>query len=93
MDRYIVMTSAAKMPNKVRAPYGNVAVVETDGEHMPKQIHAGHKSVVSIPWFRGRLHMGYNTRSTRTAFALALIEAKRVAAELNARATEGRDHG
>lgn len=82
MPRYIVMTSSAKMPSKVRAPYRNVAVVETDGVHMPKYINPRHKTVVRIVARWERQHCGHRPRGN-TAFERAYREACALAVTLN----------
>lgn len=83
MPKFIVMTSKAKMPVACVGgfAYRNVAVVETDGQHMPKQIHPRHRAVKSIRFFQGRLFCG---KTSRSAYGRALEEAAALAAELNA---------
>jgi hypothetical protein len=82
IPRFIVMTSSAHMPSRCKfGNYGNVAVVETDGQHMPRQIHIRHASVLSIPYYRGRLNCG---KTERCAFQRCLAEAQQIAARMNA---------
>lgn len=45
VPHYIVMTAAASMPSFCWGSYGKVAVVETDGVNMPKQINPNHKAL------------------------------------------------
>lgn len=84
MSRYIVMTAAACMPGPLKfGTYKRVAVVETDGVRMPKQINPRHAAVRSIPFLRDRLNVG---TTDRCAFRRALADAEAVAAQLNAQA-------
>lgn len=62
VDRFIVMTSSAKMPSRCWGNYGNVAIVETNGAR-PRQINPQHKSVKRIVKIWRRLHIGKNIRS------------------------------
>lgn len=66
---YIVMHSSIKMPASVRAPYRNVAILQTDGARTPSLIrtYLGAK----IVFFSGPLH----ARGKQTAFTCALEEA------------------
>ncbi len=79
MPKYVVLTSSAKMPNSCWGRYGNVAIIETDGKTMPKQINSRHKAVISIPWYRGRLHIG----GPKSAYARAVDEAIALCAKWN----------
>lgn len=81
MRKFIVMTSSARMPNSCYGVYGNVAVVELSvmGK-MPKSIDERHKSIASIPFYRGKLNVG---STEKCAFRRALAQANRIAAELN----------
>lgn len=84
IDRFVVMTAAANMPASCKfGVYRRVAVVETDGEHMPKQINPRHKVVKRIVQTWERLNVGL---TERCAFSVAYREAKQLAAELNAKA-------
>ena len=80
MERYIVMTSAARMPSSCWGRYRHVAVVETDGVNMPSQIHPRHKAVRKIVAVWSRCNVG---RTYRCAYARALVEARQLAARLN----------
>ena len=81
MAKFVVMTAAAKMPSSVKARYRRVAVVETDGESVPRQIHPNHRAVKRIVRTWERLNVGLTTRS---AYYRALAEANVLAAQLNA---------
>lgn len=83
MPRFVVMVAQAKMPTKCFAAYNyrKVAVVETDGVNMPKQIHPSHKSVVSIPFIRDRLFKG---KTKKSAFWIEYAKAVALAEKLNA---------
>lgn len=79
--RFIVMTAKAYMPNSCKfGNYRKVAVIETDGVNMPRQIHPNHAAVKRIVWKRDRLNAG---KTERSAYYVALAEATRMAAELN----------
>ena len=80
MDKYIVMTAEAKMPSKCRGKYGRIAIVETDGINLPKQINPTHKSVIRIVRSWERLNIG---KTDKCAFKKALIEANDICKELN----------
>ena len=80
-DRYIVMTAYACMPNSCWGTYRRVAVVETDGIKMPKQINARRRDVVSIVRTWERLNVG---STDRCAYRKAMAEAQRIAREMNA---------
>ena len=80
MEKYIVMTASAKMPASCWGHYGKVAVVETDGEHMPKQINKRHKAVVLIVKTWDKQHIG---KTDRGAFQQAVKEAYALADKLN----------
>jgi hypothetical protein len=49
MERFIVMTAAANMPNSCWGRYGKVAVVETDGKTKPKQ-DQNHRKTMAKQW-------------------------------------------
>jgi hypothetical protein len=83
MSKYIVMTSCAKMPAKVRHPYRNVAVVETDGLGIPAFIGEHARHCVRVVRYWGRLNTG---TTPRCAYRVALAAAESIAAELNAAA-------
>lgn len=80
VPRYIVMTSSAKMPSKVKSPYKNVAVIETDGEGWPKFIGERAIHTVRVVDYRGPLNVGSTPRS---AFYRACAEAEALANKLN----------
>ena len=81
MDRFVVMTAAAYMPSSLKfGKYGKVAVVETDGVTMPKQIHPGHRACRRIVEVWDRLNIGH---TERCAFQRALAEARALAEKLN----------
>jgi hypothetical protein len=82
IDRYIVMTARECMPTSCWGEYRKIAVVETDGIHLPKQIHPRHKSVVRIVERWNKLFCGI---SKRCAYAIALAEAESLCDELNAK--------
>jgi len=75
MPRYVVITASTPMPASVSAPYRKVAVMETDGEHIPR-----HRAVKRIVWAQDRLFAG---KTNRCAYRRALAEAHRLAYELN----------
>lgn len=79
MEKFIVMTAKAKMPNSCWSSYGRVAVVETNGIDMPKQINHTHNSVMRIVKTWEKLNIG----GSRSAFQLALKDAKELAKNLN----------
>lgn len=81
IPRYVVMTAAACMPASCKyGRYGKVAVVETDGERMPKQINPTHKAVRRIVEVWDRRFVG---KTDQCAFRRALAEATYLAAKLN----------
>lgn len=79
--KFIVMTAAAKMPNSCWGVYKRVAIVETDGVNMPKQINPKHNAVKRIVRLWDRLNVG---RTSRCAFSRALSEARQLCEQLNA---------
>lgn len=87
VDRFVVLTSSAHMPNSVRSAYRNVAVIETDGINMPRRINKRDKAVVRIVALWERQHMGRNPRGN-TAYEVALREAFAMAARLNTQQVE-----
>lgn len=87
MNKFIVMTAAAPMPSSCKGGYRRVAVVETDGENMPKQIHPNHKSVVRIVTTWEKLNVGTTDRCAyQRALAAANVLAQRLNAEVEATA-------
>lgn len=85
IPRYIVMTASCHMPASVKAPYGKVAVVETDRIHKPQQINSHHRSVVRVVRLWTRLFKG---KTPECAFRVALAEAEALAERLNAGDTQ-----
>lgn len=79
VNRFIVMTAAAKMPSKCKGRYGKIAVVETSGQ-MPKQMHPKHKSVKRIIEVWDRRHIG---KTERSEFQKCLKEANDLCETLN----------
>lgn len=84
MNKFIVMTAAACMPSSCKGKYGKVAVVETDGENIPKQIHPNHKAVKRIVQVWDRRFWG---TTDRCAFHLAKKQAEELVEKLNKEAT------
>ena len=80
MDKYIVMTAAANMPSSCMGNYGRVAIVETNGIDVPKQIHSNHRAVVRIVRTWERRNIG---KTARCAFQVALAEAQALCNQLN----------
>lgn len=80
--RYIVQTSAARMPTSCWGRYRNVAVLEVDADRdsvaMISTRARGCRRIVS---YRGKLNVG---SSGRDAYSVALREAYGLAARLNA---------
>lgn len=89
MKRYIVMTAKARMPSSCWGKYGKVAVVEREGDLIPKSIHPNHRAVRSIVEVWDRRNIG---STERCAFDRAVIEAIQLAAQLNEDA-ERLEHG
>jgi hypothetical protein len=80
MAKFIVMTASEKMPSSCKGNYGRIAVVETDGVTMPKQINPKHKAVKKILATWERLHIG---KTENSAFQVALKKAQRYCDKLN----------
>lgn len=82
MDKFVVLSSADQNKNswKWQHPRRRIAVIETNGIDMPKQIHPNHKSVVKIvkTW-----EMCYVGTTDRCQFARALAEAEDLCEKLN----------
>lgn len=76
---FIVMTASAKMPSSCKGRYGKVAVCEVEKGVWPKMISDRAKGLVRIVSQRDRLHIG----GSRSAYALALADAERLAKGLN----------
>lgn len=80
MSLFVVMTSSARMPAKCKGRYRNVAVVEIEGPELPKMISGKAKGVVRIVKHYGPQYEG---RTCRCALDRTLLEANRLAAQLN----------
>lgn len=80
---WIVMSSSAHMPNSVKAPYRNVAIVRITNEYanenkLPKMISTHAKGVVEVKHY-GKFH----SRGKNTAFHKAMKEAELEVLRLN----------
>jgi hypothetical protein len=87
MNRYIVQTASAPMPNKVKARYIRVAVIELTPEYAeqglrPAMISDRAKGVAKIVETWERCHAG-RTCGPRTAGGKAIAEATTLAQKLN----------
>jgi hypothetical protein len=83
VPRFIVMTSRAQATgsaSKYGYNYRNVAVVETDGEGMPKMISDRAKHLVRVVRRWGPCSVG---KTERSAYRIALADAEARAAKLN----------
>ena len=80
-NKFIVMTSATTPAMNCWGRYKRVAVVETDGVNMPRQIHPRHNAVIRIVQTWENCHVG---KTERCAFARAEAEALILAEQLNA---------
>jgi hypothetical protein len=82
---HIVMTSSAKMPNSVKAPYRNVAVVKLNQHYTahglrPKMISERAVGVLAVR------HLGRfpaNGKTLRSGYQVALARAEQIAFEAN----------
>jgi hypothetical protein len=86
---WIVMSSSAKMPSRIKAHYRNIALVELTEEYaaanqLPKMISTHARGVKSVRHL-GHYHVG---RTPRGAFQKAFYAAESEAAALNASAKE-----
>ena len=61
--RFVVMTSAAKVPTAYNTHYRNIALVETDGQGMPKMISERARHLVRIVDAAYGVHVGKTNRS------------------------------
>jgi len=62
--RFVVMVSTAQMPASVKDPhYRNIALVETDGQGMPKMISERARHLVRIVDVEYGVHVGKTNRS------------------------------
>jgi hypothetical protein len=85
MERFIVMSAAASMPNSCWGRYGRVAVVElapawAEAGDRPLRISERTKGVARIVATWERQHIG---RTPRGAFQRAMVEAQEMAERLN----------
>jgi hypothetical protein len=79
---FVVMTSSAQVRGKARqyGRYSNVAVIETDGETMPKMISERAKGLRRIARHFGACSVG---STSRCQYQVALGQATSLAAHLN----------
>lgn len=88
---WIVMTSAAKMPQSCRGVYRNVALVHLNQEYTarglrPAMISERARGIVRLsPMRTAIVHLGHHSvgSSTRCAYELALVDAQSRADRLN----------
>jgi hypothetical protein len=82
MNKFIVKVARSAMPSccKGGCNYYRIAVIETDGINIPKQIHPKHKKVISIRYLRNRLYRG---KTNKSIFYRCLEDANAIAYELN----------
>lgn len=83
MTHFIVMTASAQVPSSLRkfGRYSHVAVVEVETpESKPAMISERAKGVVRIVWDSGACKVG---KTSKSAFALAVVHAEQMAARLN----------
>ncbi len=78
---YIVKDSAARMPGSCWGRYRHVAVMEVDPDTWPAMISARARGVRRIVQTWERCNVGL---TDRCAFKRAMVEASRLAAQLNA---------
>ena len=90
MNRYIVMTAAARMPASCKGRYARVAVVELEPGFTgsPKMISERARGVRRIVETWEKCHVG---KTERCAYERALAEAFALAEDLNWE-TEENDH-
>lgn len=82
---HIVMTSSAKMPSSVRAPYVNVAVVQLNQHYTARNLRPKMISERAVGVLRV-IHLGHypaNGKTERSGYRQALKRAKDLAARLN----------
>jgi hypothetical protein len=79
---FIVMTAAAKMPSSCKGHYRKVAVCEVEVGKQPAMISERARGMVRIVELWDRLNVG----GPKSAYQLALVDAQRMAIELNGRA-------
>ncbi len=85
MAMHVVMTSSARMPQRCKAPYVNVAVVQLNQEYTannwrPKMISERARGVLRI------IHLGYYSakgKTMKSGYQQALKRAETLALELN----------
>lgn len=81
LPRYIVLSSAAKMPSSCKGQYKRVALVELDGSNVrPAMISERARGVKRIVQTWERLSVG---KTDRCAYRVALAEAEAEALRLN----------
>jgi hypothetical protein len=79
--KFIVQTAAAQMPASCKYPYRRVAVLEVAADvERVAMISARARGVVRVVQTWEKLNVG---RQVRSAYAVALLEANKMAAELN----------
>jgi len=79
---FVILTATSKIPSswKWNHKYGKIAVIQTDGEKRPKQIHPNHSSVVRIVDCWDRLYIGV---TDKCQFKRVMKEAQVLCEELN----------
>lgn len=77
---FILKTASAKMPNSCWGRYGKIAVMEVERDVQPAMISERAKGVIRIVELWDKLNMG----GPKSAYALALVEAKALYNKLNA---------
>jgi len=77
---YVVKTACAKMPSSVKGTYRRVAVLEVDPGTEPIMISERARGVRRIVHTWDRLNVG---TTDRCAYRVALVEAEKMAADLN----------
>ena len=79
--KFLVMTAAAKVSGAAKkGNYKRIAVVEAEGDTVPAMISERAKGLVRIVQTWERLSVG---KTDRCAFAVAMVEARALAATLN----------
>lgn len=87
MPHYVILSSSAKMPASVKAPYRHIAIVQLrEPEPIPRMISTRHRNVIDIPFIWRNLHAGWNPDSP-TAYKRQMAEAEKIVAMLNNRLT------
>jgi len=78
--KFIVMTSAAKMPQSCWGQYRRIGVLEIEAGSSPTMISERARGVVRVVETWEKLNVG---KTARCAYQRALAEAEAMAAELN----------